>query len=304
MAGINRTAFQSRNIGGSVQINPPHVIGSAFFVDSVNGAATNSGSSWDDAFSTVDLAIAQCTATKGDTIYMAPWHVETEAGVDTAIWTMSTAGVNLKGMRQGNQIPTFTFTDDGALASVTAANCRIQGCKFVSGVINLASALTLAAGADGTVIEDCEFQDGSNVLEMVFGITVATTVNDLTIRNCRFFTTDGADGTDSAIKLVGECYRFTLEYCFFRGDWDVSVIDGADAAGFDFLIQYNTINQLEATNGLTVSLNAATTGAVVYNNCHSGLNGTGMAAAGGLLAQNYETNVEGAQGWYLTAQDN
>ncbi|GAG46149.1 unnamed protein product, partial [marine sediment metagenome] len=104
-------------------------------------------------------------------------------------------------------------------------------------------------------------------------------------------------------KLVGAVTRFTLQQCFFRGDWDVSVIDGVDAAGFDVLIQFNTINQLEATNGLTVSLNAATTGAVVYNNCHSGLNGTGMAAAGCLLCQNYETNVEGAQGFYLTAQD-
>ncbi len=300
---LNRTAFQSRNLRGTVQIHPPQVIGSAFFVDSVNGDSANSGTSWDNALATVDGAIALCTAIKGDTIYMAPWHVESEAETDTEIWTMSVEGVNLVGMRQGNQIPTFTFTDDGAFASVTAANCRIQGCKFVSGVIDLASALTVAAGGDGVVIDDCEFQDGSDVLEMVFGITIATTVNDATIQNSRFFTTDGADGTDSAIKLVGECYRFTLQNCFFRGDWDVSVIDGADAAGFDFLIQFNTINQLEATNGLTVSLNAGTTGSVVYNNCHSGLNGTGLAAVGCLLAQNYETNVEGAQGFYLTGQD-
>ncbi len=303
MSGKNRVAFQSTNMRGTVQIHPPMVIGSAFFVDSVNGASTNNGTSWDNAFATVDQAIALCTAIKGDTIYMAPWHVETEAGAATAIWTMDTEGVNLVGMRQGNQIPTFTFTADDALASVTAANCRIQGCKFVSGVADLAIALSLAAGADGTVIDDCEFQDGGAAVEMIFAISIATTVNDVTIQNSRFFTTDTGVQTDSAIKLVGECYRFTLQNCVFRGDWDVSVIDGADAAGFDFLIQFNSINQLEATNGLTVSLNSSTTGAVVYNNCHAGLDGTHMAAAGCLLAQNYESNVEGAQGFYGTAQD-
>lgn len=282
---------------------PPGHVGSAFFVDATNGDSANSGSSWDNALATVDQAIAKCTATKGDVIYMAPWHAESEAGVDTAIWTMDVANVSLIGVRQGGQIPTFTFTDDGATASVTAANCVVQGCKFVSGVVDLAVALTVAATADGLTVDDCEFQDGSAILEMVFGIQVATTVNDMTVQNSRFFTTDAGSGTDSAIKLVGSTYRFVLQDCFFRGDWDVSVIDGADAAGFDILIQRNNINQLEATNGLTVSLNAATTGAVVYNNCHAGLNGTHMAAAGCLLAQNYETNVEGAQGFYGTAQD-
>ena len=297
----NRTGFQSAWSGGSVHILPPQMVGAAYFVDATNGDSTNDGSAWDNALATVDQAIAKCGA--GDRIFMAPWHAETEAAEDTSIFTMDVASVSLIGMRQGNLIPTFTFTDDGATATVSAANCVIQGCKFVSGVIDLAAAMTLSAAADYCVIDDCEFQDGSAVLEMVFGIQVATTVNDLTIQNSRFYTTDAGDGTDSAIKLVGANYRFTLQDCTFRGDWDVSVIDGVDAAGFDFLIQRNNINQLEATNGLTVSLNAATTGNVVYNNCHSGLNGTGMAAAGCNVAMNMESNVEGAQGFYLTAQD-
>ena len=303
MAGKNRTAMQSRWLGGSLQMIPPLVVGSAFFVDATNGDDTNSGTCWDTALATVDAAVAKCTAGAGDTIYMAPWHAESEAAVDTEIWTMDISHVNLIGLRQGNLIPTFTFTDDGASANVTAANCRVQGCKFVSGVIDLAAALEVGASADGLVVDDCEFQDGSAVLEIVDAISVATTVNDLTIQNCRFFTTDAGSGTLTAISLVGVVTRLTVQDCYFRGDWNTAAIDGSTSAGFDVLIQRNTINNLDATAGLTVSLNAATTGAVVYNNCHGGKNGTHMAAAGALLAQNYETNAEGAQGFYGTAQD-
>lgn len=301
--GVDGTTIRLSGDGKLVSNVEMEPIGRAYYVDATNGSAQNSGLSWAQAVTTLDVAIDKCRSNRGDTIFVAPWHAETEAGVDTAIATMDTAGVSVIGVRQGNLIPTFTFTDDGATFSITGANCVIKGLKFISGVIDLAAAVTVSAAGDYLVFDDCEFQDGSATLEMVFGISIAAACNDVTIQNCRFFTTDAGSGTDSAIKLVGATSRFTLQDCFFRGDWDVSVIDGADAAGFDVLIQRNTINQLEATNGLTVSLNAATTGAVVYNNCHAGLNGTHMAAAGCLLAQNYETNAEGAQGFYGTAQD-
>jgi hypothetical protein len=109
MAGKNRTAYQSRWLNGSLQINPPIVIGSAFFVDSVNGASTNDGTSWDDALATVDQAIAKCTATKGDIIYCAPWHTEDEAVAATSIWTMSKAGVTSDWCQAGKSATDFQF---------------------------------------------------------------------------------------------------------------------------------------------------------------------------------------------------
>ena len=179
----------------------------------------------------------------------------------------------------------------------------IKNIIIVNSIADVAAAITLSATSDGAVLEDIEFRDGGSAVEMVLGISAAAACDDVTIRGCRFFTTDAQTGTLSAIKFAGATTRLIIEDCFFRGDWNTSVIDGATAAGFDVLIRRNVINQLDATAGLTVSLNAATTGAVVDNRCHGGKNGTHMAAAGCLLAENYESNVEGAQGFYGTAQD-
>ncbi len=298
MAAIpkNKTGMSSSWLGGSLQIVPPIVVGSAFFVDSVNGSSANSGTSFSDAMATVDQAIAKATANSGDKIYMAPWHVESEAEVDTAIWTMSKAGVSLIGLTQGRQRPTFTFTDDGALASVTGANCLIQNCKFVSGVVDLASALTLGAASDGTTVDGCHFFDGgSNVLEMVLGITIAALATDITVTNCFFRTTATGSGTLAGVFAAGAADRLWVTNNVFSGDWNTqAAIDILTTKSLDVYIADNDIYQLDAATGFAISVEATTTGQINRNMIFAGKNTqSGISTANKCgQNQNYQTTVE------------
>lgn len=295
---MGKNAFQSQWLAGSLQIVEAGIVGSAFFVDSVNGASTNSGTSWSNAMATVDQAIAKATANSGDVIYMAPWHVESEAGVDAKIFTMSKAGVTLKGVKQGYQMPTFTFTDDGALASVTGANCVVQNCKFVSAVVDLASALTLGAASDGTVIDGCEFRDGdSAVLEIVYCISITALASDIAIQNCKFITFAAGSGTETAILGIGAHDRLRVTNNVFSGDWNDAVMDLTTTASTNIYIADNDIYQLDAGDGLAVNCNASTTGNIVRNLIFAGKNTqAAIVAAGCHASENYQTTVEAEAG--------
>jgi len=274
------------------------IVGTTFYVDSTNGAAGADGLGWDRALATVDQAVAKCTANSGDVILMAPWHAETEAGEDTSIWTMSKAGVSLVGVKQGRQMPTFTFTDDGAVASVTGANCVIQNCKFVSGVIDLASALTLGALADGTTVDGCHFFDGSAVLEMVLSITITAACADVTVSNCLFRTTPAGSGTLAGIFAAGAADRLWIANNVFSGDWNTQgPIDLSTAASLDIFIADNTIYNLDAATGYGVDCHASTTGSIVRNLIFAGKNTqAAVVAAGCLVCENYQTTVEAESG--------
>lgn len=286
-----RSGLTSADIAASV-------IGTVFYVDSVNGTVSNDGLTWATAVTTVDLAVAKCTADSGDLILMAPWHVETEAGVDTAVWTMGVDGVSLVGIKQGYQMPTFTFTDDGALASVTGANCVVQNCKFVSGVIDLASALTLGAASDGTVIDGCEFRDGdSAVLEIVYGISITALASDITIQNCTFITFAAGSGTESAILGIGAHDRLRVLNNVFSGDWNDSVMDLSTTASTNILVADNVAYSLDAADGHVVKCNASSTGNIVRNLMFAGENTqAAVVAAGCHASENYQTTVEAESG--------
>ena len=289
------------NKSGTVSSNVPmEPLGKAFYVDATNGTTSDDGLSWDTAVNTVDLAIAKCTANSGDVIFMAPWHAETEAVAATAVWTMSTAGVSLIGVKQGNQMPTFTITAADAYASVTGGNCLVQNCKFVSGIEDLASALTLGAAADGTTIDGCSFLDGgTTILEMVIGISITAACTDVTINNCFFSTTPAGSGTLAGIHALGAADRLRITNCRFVGDWNTQApIDILDAKSLDVYIADNDIFNLDDASGLAISVQATTTGLIVRNLIFAGKNtvaGLSTADKCGQL-ENYQTTVEAESG--------
>ena len=297
MAGKNRTAYQSRWLNGSLQINPPIVIGSAFFVDSANGASTNDGTSWDDALATVDQAVAKCTATKGDVIYCAPWHTEDEAVAATSIWALSKACVSLIGVKSGNLRPTFSFTTNAdALATVSAANCRISGVKFISAVVDLATALNVTNAGDYLEIDDCVFTDGAAALEMVIGVTIAAACDKCYIHDNQFFTTPGG-GCASAIKLVGESEGTIIAHNKIQGDYSASCIDGTTAAATLLDITHNEMINVDATAGSCVDMHASTTGHCAYNSMMGGKSIADCYIANGMVANiNYCTGAVSASG--------
>lgn len=292
-----RTGFQSHWLGGTLQLFPPDICGNAYFVDATNGSDTaNSGTNWSNAFATVDAARAKCTANQGDKIYMAPWHAESEAGAATAIATMSIAGIDLIGLCQGNQRPTFTFTAADATFSVTAGNCRISGIKIISGVIDMAVGMTVGASADGLQVDNCIFTDGGAALELVIGLQLAAACSGCRIINNQFYTADGG-GCASAIQLVGESAQTVIAGNVISGDYSVAGIDGATALATNIIVTDNDIDNLDPTAGLAIGLHADTLGIVVRNLTHGGKNTTApISAAKCMACENYATTVEAESG--------
>ena len=190
----------------------------------------------DFPFATISYAVQAdlCTASNGDVILVAPGHTESITNA-TAVTTagsciLDIAGVSVIGLGTGSLVPTLTMTTaTGATLSITAANCRVKNLKFVSAIDACTSAITLAAGADGTVIEDCVISPTTEVsaVEFLSGIKVATTCN-----NCRFSrnsfrwniataTTAPADG----IYFVGSSYDTIIEDNVLIGPFSVAGIN-------------------------------------------------------------------------------
>src|SRR4051812_36256395 len=100
-------------------------LGNVFFVDSVTGSSTG-GYSPDAPAATLAQALALCTASKGDTIYLAPGHVES-IGASGLAWNV--AGVNIIGLGSGNLRPTFTWHTTDAVVTISAANVLVQNIR-------------------------------------------------------------------------------------------------------------------------------------------------------------------------------
>jgi hypothetical protein len=283
--------------------------GHTWFVDSNGGGANNSntgnGASWAAPFLTLNYAISRCSNDAGDVIFVAAGHAESFSTLETASGATTTgacvdkSGVTIIGLGTSDRRPTFTMTAAAGSLNVTATECTLYNLLLVSNYVDVAALITLGAGADGAVIEACEFRDSSAITEYVMGVHVTAACNDVAIRGCRFLSTDTASGTNSAVWFAGASYRCIVQDCYFRGDWgggtSDGVIDGATAAGFDILIDGNIINNMDPTYGSAINLHASTTGAVTNNICYTtNAAVNALTALGCLRANNKVTSLPAA----------
>lgn len=107
---------------------------------------------------TLALAIAQCTANAGDTIFILPGHTE---AVTSASIACSVAGVTFIGLGTGSLKPQLTFGATDSRVNVTAANCRFQNIRCVAGIGDIVTAFLHATAAQNTEYIDIEFTASS-----------------------------------------------------------------------------------------------------------------------------------------------
>lgn len=194
--------------------------GDEWFVDSTNGLSTNTGKDWENALATIDQGINKCTASNGDTVYVAPFHAETitaDSGVDIDL-----AGVQVVGVTRGREMPTITFdTAVTADFKLAAANVSIQNLRFLSGINALTGPIEVSA-ADCAII-NCEFRETSTY-ETVDAIVTTAAAERLLIDGYRHI---GAltDGANSAIAIVGGIEGLIIRNCHIMGTFAVGNID-------------------------------------------------------------------------------
>lgn len=273
--------------------------GSVFYVDS---AATGDadGTTWANAVVTVEGAIAECTASAGDYILVAPGHGETAS---TTTLDIDKNGITIIGLGKGNERPTYTY--DGATDVVTFGasgdHCSIQNFRFVSSVTAVANAIVVEAGCTDFVIKDCVFEaEATTVDEFIDTILISGTASDRgKIINCRFLGDVGANADPkSSINFV-DCDYLQIIGNEFSGDiGDAHIFNETTASNYitikDNLIYNGYIGgNLDITP--CISLVAATTGWISNNMCVTNVATPDLAivAADCYLFENYYNESQG-----------
>jgi hypothetical protein len=216
-------------------------------------------------FKSVDYAVGQCLADRGDTIYVKPGYAENvggAAGVD-----LDVDGITLIGLGQGDKQPKFSFDTTSDTVELNADNVTVRGFNFEAAVAAAVVGLNIVDGADDYHVADCRFT-AATVGTHSFNDAMSVTTADRGVIERNYFDQDEVGTTQSAIHLVGAILGCTIRNNYVTGDYAVACIEHITTAAEQILIDGNTLingvhgglNTLECIELLT-----GTTG-VIQNN--------------------------------------
>lgn len=204
----------------------PRGFGKDWYVDSVTGAASSSGKNPTEALSTIDLAVAKCTANQGDRIIVLPGHVETvtaAGGLD-----LDVAGITLIGLGAGAARPKINFTTaTTADMDVDAASITMVNFLFTGGIDALAGPIDVNA-SDFSLI-GCEWRD---VTGQATDVIIADANADRLLIEDYFHNGAAAAGGASAIALIG-MDNPVIRHFRIIGNFSVAAIDCRTTAVVD-----------------------------------------------------------------------
>jgi len=245
--------------------------GTTYYVDSGHASASNNnaGTSWDRPCATIDGGNNKCTASQGDKVIIAARHAENITAADSI--DMDVAGVEFIGLRNGNQMPTISSTAAEGSITVAAANVTIRNIKMQANFTGGTTAgITIAAAGDGCTLDGIVMRDTANTKEHLLHLTVATTVDDLTIQNCDFVHLSGGSATNS-ILFAGTSTYLRIINTFIFADCTDSVVDHLVGAATDAYIDGLTVyNEDDQTAGYVLDFHASSTG--IVTNCRGAYN--------------------------------
>lgn len=168
------------------------------------GSDANPGT-FNAPFATLDYAIGQCQAGRGDVIMVKPGHSE-NIGSAGAI-TSDVSGVAVVGLGIGALRPKFNFTAAAADWNITASNLSFVNLNFVANFADVTSALDVSA-VNGLTFQDCYFTEAGTDLNYVDVIDLADGAADVAFYNVTVRLGDAAN--DSFITGGGAVVGLTI----------------------------------------------------------------------------------------------
>jgi hypothetical protein len=195
----------------------------------ISGNDNNKGN-YLQPFSTINGAVTQCVAGRGDIILAMPGHAETVSAAGGI--ALSKSGIALVGLGRGSIRPTFNLTATDSTILLNAANCSIVNCLITGGVDAVVSAV-VASAADCYLelnYRDVTGQCTAAVLTTAGADRLSIHVNDY----------DGATaaGTVAGIAIVGgDHIEITGRYMdgnFSTGGIDIRTTATTDLHVHDF----------------------------------------------------------------------
>ena len=162
----------------------------------VGGSNGNDGS-YHRPFATIDYAIGQCAASRGDIILVMPKHAETLATASAI--AMDVVGVSVIGLGQGANRPTLTLSATDSTIAISAASCRLSNVIIAPSIDSVVSAIVCSA-ADCSI--DVESRDATSAIELVSGLLTTAAADRLNVKwKHRGFL--AGDAGVSFIQLIG-----------------------------------------------------------------------------------------------------
>jgi hypothetical protein len=262
--------------------------GSVFFVDD-SGSNGNSGADTDNPFADIDYAIGQCTASKGDVIFVMPGHYEAITGA--AAIDCDVAGVSIIGLGRGTDQPQISFGHADAGFVIGAASVWIENINFQAAITGVLLGVSVEAAGDYFTIKNCRFDVATTTTdEFMSAIEMATTA-DYGIIDGNYIDM-GLGGATQAVHLNNVSTGHQITNNSILGAYSTAVIAGSTAAS---TVLYIGNNILSNGSGTTVTAQPAiemngNTSAMIYDNlllCNQDKLSEPVVCDYGLLFENY-----------------
>lgn len=282
--------------------------GTALLTGQKGGSNGNKGT-FNEPFSTVDYAVSQCTASRGDIVFVKPGHAETLSAADG--FDLDIAGVAVVGLGTGTLKPQFTLSAATSDVNISAANCTLMNVAFVPSATDVVRGVQVTAAH--ATIKNVDVLDAGATNEILTVIKATSTTDNnadgLWIEGCRAY------GTSTAILEFFE-FNAHINGLVFK---DNIIINEGTAAGvaiagatgknlLNAYIGYNkTSNKATAGNLFIDSDSIASTGIAEENLIgHADVTTThdnGLTGMGFRLFNNYSVSVNNLSGFLLPAAD-
>jgi hypothetical protein len=176
-------------------------------------------------FATIDYAIGQCTADKGDVILVMPGHVEDLESGETI--DADVAGISIIGLGSGPSRPRIDFNHATASIDVGAHGVTIRNLVLRPSVTVVSIGIDVEAGKTDTLLEDIEFvpgEEGDGTDEFVLGVDIKAGCTRTTIRRMKYRHHASCDGANAGVSLTGASDGIVIE------DSDIEITGAAAVA--------------------------------------------------------------------------
>jgi len=282
--------------------------GTALLPGQKGGSNGNKGT-FNDPFATVDYAVSQCVANRGDIVFIKPGHAETFAAADG--FDLDVAGVAVVGLGTGTLKPQFTLSATTSDVNISAANCSLMNAAFVPSTSDVVRAVQVTAAH--ATIKGLDFLDAGGTNEILTAIKATSTTDNnadgLWIEGCRAYSTSTAvlEFLEFNAHINGLVFKDNI----IINEGTAAGVAIAGATGKNLLnayIGYNkTSNKATSGNIFIDSDSTASTG-IAENNLmgHADVTGAhdnGLTGMGFRLFNNLSVSTASLSGFVLPAID-
>lgn len=254
--GISNLSLSGPVSLNGVRVDAP-VTGAEFYVDSNLGSDSRGGETPVDALATLAAALDLCTASKNDTVYLMPGHVESMGDAQIAI---DVVGVNVIGLGHGASRPRFDYDHANSSINMEANDCVLKNVTLRPSITDVLIGVDVVAAVLNTLIEDVEAvpgEDGAGVDDFALVVDIKAGCTSTIVRRLKVRQHASGAGYIAGVRLTGASDDVLVEFCdiYILGAGVVAPINGITTLSTSFRARYNTL-MTDAEPGIEMLTNS------------------------------------------------